>query len=301
MIDLFHLADSTYNTQVFYNNSGGGFQTWQKPRGCKFTQMFVIGGGGGGASGQSGGAGTNRAGGGGGGSSAIATLFIPTFFLPDRLYIYVGAGGVGGTAGANGGNGTNSYVSITPILNQVTNQILVSSTSTVTGGNAAGGAGTGNAVPALSENRLVGSGIFNGVIGTNGGAGGVTSGSGVIALRPTSGGAGGAGIIGSSPLAGGNIQIGLAGGGEFVPSIQTPAGAGSLGQNGFNAFNPSSLQSNRTALFFTGGSGGNSINSGVGGSGGNGTYGCGGGGGAAGTTGGRGGDGGNGLVIITCW
>ena len=95
---------------------------------------------------------------------------------------------------------------------------------------------------------------------------------------------------------GGNIT-----GAGFIPTISGGAVGGFNGTAGFNQFNPSSILSSSSPLFFTGGAGGGSNARGTGGDGGNGAFGCGGGGGGAGLTGGRGGRGGDGLVIITCW
>jgi hypothetical protein len=44
--DLYHLADNSYRTQVFYQS---GF--WVKPRGVTIAHIVVIGAGGGGGSG----------------------------------------------------------------------------------------------------------------------------------------------------------------------------------------------------------------------------------------------------------
>ena len=61
-----------YEGQFYLRNDefGNTWQTWQKPRGCKFVYMLVIGGGAGGGGGQSG-TGVGRTGGGGGGSSGM--------------------------------------------------------------------------------------------------------------------------------------------------------------------------------------------------------------------------------------
>jgi hypothetical protein len=69
MIDIFNLPDTSNNVKVFYSTGSNNWQIWQKPRNCKFVNMFLIGGGGGG-----GGANTTASyasGGGGGGSSSI--------------------------------------------------------------------------------------------------------------------------------------------------------------------------------------------------------------------------------------
>ena len=73
MIDIFNIPNIT-NTQVFYTQGSGIWQTWQKPRNCKFTYIFVLGGGGGGGGGR--GSASNAAIGGGGGASSSLTTGI---------------------------------------------------------------------------------------------------------------------------------------------------------------------------------------------------------------------------------
>ena len=307
MIDYFNLPNLDNNNFVFYYVGTSVWQTWEKPRGCKFIQIFVLGGGGGGGAGATGVVGSQRSGGAGGGSSAISRLFIPTSYLPDVLYINVGRGGVGGspTAGV-GGNGTAgelSYVSVLPST-IATNTILGSSTGGAGGGNggninssnaAAGIAGT---IFTPANNGYLSYFCYTSLIaGVIGGSGGNVNGAGSIAAISSivTGGSGGAGVQGTA-RSGANIT-----GSGFVPTIN----GGSLtnltqADSGFTSFNEK-LNSLRYPLFFTGGAGGYSNTTASGGDGGNGSYGSGGGGGGGGTTGGRGGNGGNGLVLITCW
>ncbi len=51
MIDIFNLPNIN-NSQVFYTQGSGIWQTWQKPRNCKFIHFTLIGGGGGGGGGR---------------------------------------------------------------------------------------------------------------------------------------------------------------------------------------------------------------------------------------------------------
>jgi hypothetical protein len=51
MIDYFNLANLDKNNQVFYYYGANVWQTWVKPRGCKFVNFFLVGGGGDGGSG----------------------------------------------------------------------------------------------------------------------------------------------------------------------------------------------------------------------------------------------------------
>ena len=54
MLDIFHIPSNTDSTKIFYASSGSNFwQTWQKPRGAKFIQIFCLGAGGSGGSGGS--------------------------------------------------------------------------------------------------------------------------------------------------------------------------------------------------------------------------------------------------------
>jgi hypothetical protein len=306
MIDNFNLPNNDKNVQSFYGIGSAVWQTWQKPNGCKFMQMIVIGGGGGGGAGATSIAGSARSGGAGGGASAISRAFGTLSTIPDTLYILVGMGGTGGLptagAGGNGTVGTLSYVSVQP--NTTTSNIILAS------GAAAAGAGNGGAVG--SSNATAGSAgtvflqtagflsynfLVSLIAGQLGGSGGNQnqSGTAVSLTNIVSGGAGGAGVSTTSRV-GANVT-----GSGFVSTI-----------NGGNPTNPSEADSGFSSyneqlinmpynLFFTGGAGGYANNTTAGGIGGNGAYGSGGGGGGAGTTGGSGGNGGNGLVIITCW
>jgi hypothetical protein len=306
MIDYFNLPNNDKNVQTFYTIGNGLWQTWQKPRGCKFMEVYMVGGGGGGGAGATNVAGTSRSGGAGGGSSAISRAFVSLSIVPDVLYVSVGIGGTAGTstagAGGNGGAASLSYLSILP--STTTSNVIIAS------GTAAAGGGNGGAVASSSATAGSAGTIFvqtNGllsynflvslVVGQLGGAGGndASSGTAITLSLPVSGGAGGAGLL-STGRNGANIT-----GAGFVPTINGGNVTNlSTADSGFTSFNDK-LINLPYSLFFTGGAGGYANNSNPGGDGGNGAFGSGGGGGGGGTTGGRGGKGGDGLVIITCW
>jgi hypothetical protein len=156
------------NTQVFYANYV--IQTWQKPRGCKFVYIFSLGGGGGGSGGLSGAVGTNRFGGGGGGMGGITQTIIPSFFLPDTLYILVSRGGPGGGA-SQGGSGAAqaNYVRVGNLIPALP-QGMTFNTPARGGGASAIGAGGGNS--GAATNIYGRSSIFsNPTFTQNGGSG----------------------------------------------------------------------------------------------------------------------------------
>lgn len=315
MFDFTNLANNDKNTSIFYSIGAGDlWQTWIKPKGCSFVNLFVLGSGGGGGSGHS--SATQKSGGGGGGSGGLTKLIVPSFFLPDVLYIKVGQGGSGGLpavgTGASGITGELSYVSIKPNT-MSTNVLAASGTLPGLGGsagvvNSPSGGGAASTTFSITNGLLAYSTLFNTNFGNRGGGGGnvnqsgtnvlVGSGDGLTQISIVTGGAGGAGCssnIGSSASKNGASVIGNG----FIPTIR-----GGLiatlqeAENGYSSFNDTSIV-NTNGLYFTGGGGGFANFSSVGGNGGNGAFGCGGGGGGGGTIGGRGGDGGNGLVIVT--
>jgi len=299
MIDYNHLPNIDQNISIFTTAGSTAWQTWQKPRGCKFVYIFVLGSGGGGQGGGSGASLTARAGGGGGGSSGVNKGMFLSNTLPDTLYINVGVGGLGAAAGLNGGNGAFSYVSVEPNTTAV-NVVLVSNSTTVPlGSSGAGGAGgaTGGAV--VNANQILNyCGISQFSAGQAGSNGGLNNGAVVTPVTMTNivtGGAGGGGVSTLNAAASGaNVNLGN----ELRSVIGGAAGGTNNGQDGYCGIEPNKTNILRDAFVFTGGAGGGANGTGIGGNGGNGAYGCGGGGGGAGTTGGRGGNGGNGLVII---
>jgi len=302
------------DVQIFHanNQSTINFQQWIKPRGTSMSFFFLIGGGGGGGGGHQKPSTTNGGGGGGGGSGGITKLLIPSFFLPNSLYIQVGVGGLGGGASTAGGAGTTSHVLFSPLAYADANSLISSESGPAGGGGAglvgaAGAGGSAAGAPSTPVRSLLGG--FTGITGQAGGTGGAVTGNNgtsitAWSIRPISSGAGGASpSVGALPadFQGGSIasvsnfnfpkmnfttaDSVADGGGVFNPGLN--------GDAGINFIDGPFLQS--------GGAGGGSAALSTAGNGGKGGIGCGGGGGGAGTTGGRGGNGGNGLVAIFSW
>ena len=300
MIDYNHLSNIDQNTAIFTAAGSTAWQTWQKPKGCKFVYMFVLGSGGGGGGGQAG-IGVGRTGGGGGGSSGVNKGMFLSNTLPDILYVNVGVGGTAGPPNGNGGNGAFSYVSVEPNTTDV-NVVLVSNSTTVPiGGLAAGTLGNTGGVVVNTNQILNYCGVSQFSAGQNGAAGGTSSGGIGQQINMANIVTGGAGGGGSSSVnvngQGGTIALGNA-----LPTLTGGAAGGTNdGLDGYYGIQPNKTNILRDAFVFTGGAGGGANGAGIGGNGGNGAYGCGGGGGGAGTTGGSGGRGGDGLVIIISW
>ena len=296
MMDVFNIPNTNIINWVFTTNgTTNAWQTWQKPKNCKFVFMTVIGGGGGGGGGTSGVG--NRAGGGGGGSSAVSKGFYNADALPDILYIQVGPGGSPGAANGNGGSGALSYVTVIP--DTVTmNSILRSGAAAAGGGTSLGVAGAAGTIFAQTSGLVGYLGLFQAIAGQIGATGvSATIGSSITLAGITSGGAGGGGASNASGFAGGSI-IGIG----RVPTL--PGGTADSTENGSPGYQPLIPNFNssvNTDVFFTGGSGGagGAIVNGT--NGGPGAFGCGGAGGGAGATAGQGGRGGDGIVIITAW
>lgn len=311
MLDLSHIPTGygSGDVQIFTCPStvtSLQWHDWIKPRGKTMFMMMAISGGGGGGGGFTRAAAAAGGGGGSGGSSGISRLTGPACFLPDRLFVQVGAGGIGvGSGGGTAGSGVLSYVcagisTATPGTVQATNVLLVSGAAAPAGG----GTGTGAAVGALGAGGTIATAgamplhfpfIQSLIAGTAGVAGGAVAGANgsaqsIPTATPFWGATGGAGTT-NADFAGGAFTAQA----DSLMSERRPdtAPAGSNnGSGGYTSWQP---------FYSYGGGGGASSNAGVGGNGGNGGYGCGGGGGGAGTTGGKGGDGGSGLVIIVCW
>ena len=301
----FNLALPNENSFVF--NTPGIFP-FVKPYGIQFIHMICIGGGGAGGAGATLASGSTG-GGGGGGAAGITTGIFPADFLPDTVYVSVGAGGAGGI-----GAGAAGELSAIYLLNQIsttTNGILLSAPGGNGGGttttSAGGAAGTLVSAATITSMPAASIGIFTSMDGPAGALGGseVTApaagvGSSVIALASSivCGGAGG-GSLGASNFrfSGGSVAATTNASGNInLPTISagtssTPAQA----QNGTFIFAPHFV-----SLGGAGGAGDTTIikPGGIGG------MGSGGGGGGAGRTGfgsGNGGNGGNGIVIISCW
>lgn len=292
------------DVQIFTNPAtvtNTQWQTWVKPRGKSMAQILCAGGGGGGGGGFTAAAAAARGGGGGGGGSGLSKLTVPLFFLPDILYVQVGAGGAGvGSGGGTAGSGIHSYVGIYPDIT-ASNILNISSATAPTGGGtgtgaAVGALGAGGTIPTIATMPLAGLGTYVLIAGAPGVAGAAVAGAaGTNTIIPvtgtiTMGGGGGAGTT-SADFAGSSVTAIT---GSLLSTWRpTAAAAGSNnGPGGFLQYKP---------LFSWSGMGGASSNAGVGGGGGFGGPAAGGGGGGGGTTGGIGGNGGPGLIMIICW
>jgi len=312
-VDLFHIPSNFKgDVQIFHanNQSAINFQQWTKPRGVSMSYIVCIGGGGGGGGAHSAASGTNGGGGGGGACSGISRLIVPTFLLPDSLYVQVGVGGLGGAAGVAGGAGTNSHVLFSPLTFAAANSLISSNTNAPGGGGAGtlAAVGTAGTVPTIATATVEASiGVFSatvGLVGVTGGAVAGGAGSNVTpwGALPLSPGAGGAGAN-NADFNGGSQTLGSAANFGYI-NFPTTAGAVAAGGTGGSllALLPGGAGVSLMAPFFqSGGAGGGSSVGFTGGDGGRGGIGCGGGGGGKGTTGGRGGNGGNGLVAIFSW
>ena len=298
MLDVSHIPGSTNSTQIFYAAGGANdWQTWEKPRGAKFIQIFCLG------AGMAGGAGAlsngTVSGGAGGNSGGLVKALFPAILLPDTLFIQVGLGGVGGLS--TGGSGGISYVSMAPNGSIASPKplLLASSTTIGSGGSIGGASGAGTpAAPTVTTTAVcpfLTLGIFTAVAGVQGGSGPLgAAGTSVNALGSNivMGGAGGGGKTTNTVQYGGGSIISASV--VLTTTVNGGVAGPNSGDNGYGVFS--------NLICGTGGAGGGgSITSGNA-AGGNGWYGCGGGGGGASpasTPRGRGGNGGDGLVIIT--
>lgn len=300
MLDIQHIPATKSDTQIFYAAGATTWQTWQKPRGAKFIQIFCLGGGAGGGSGATSAVGTVT-GGAGGNSGGLVRAIFPAALIPDALYIQVGVGGLGNNTGA-GGVGGISYVSVAPAGSIASPQTLLVASSTTVGGTGTAGSGA-NAGPSAAPSATTTSvctfltlGIFVAAAGIQGGSCPVAfpqTGSSVNALGTNiiTGGAGGSGkTTNTVQYVGGSI---ISASVILTSTVDGGAAGTNAGKDGYGVLS--------NLICGTGGAGGGSQIAGTGGAGGNGWYGCGGGGGGAGSAAprSRGGDGGDGLVIIT--
>jgi hypothetical protein len=262
MLDVFNIPEQQDNVKIFYARGTTDWQTWTKPRNCKFIWMMCIGGG---AAGQSGN--TFGLGGAGGGGGVVRGIFQANV-LPDTLFIQPGPGGQ-----TNVASGNRSFIAITP-SSAVTMNIVCTS-----GVTAAQSLGPGEVVATVVDMRLASLGIFSAVAGLSVNTYFTTT---VI-------GGGGNGATNTDSAGVGFASINM-GGIITTPLIAGGPTPGGNGANGIFSWKP---------FYSLGGAGGGGNPSGVGGNGGNGAYGSGGGGGGQGSVaGGTFGKGGDGLVII---
>ena len=291
MLDVFNIPGQQDNVKIYYTQGTTAWQTWTKPRNCKFIWIMCIGGGSGGGGGI--GFGPN-AGVGGGGSGGVVRVLFPANALPDILYVQPGPGGAGGpgTDGAYGTSnaGNRSFVSITPSSAIIMNLVCTSGTLAAGAVNS----GTGGSAETIATTAQAGLLSLGNYIAIAGQAGATGIGFGGVSITPlattiTCGG-GSSGDGGDGSTAGGSINAT-----SVSPLISGGVNPGNNGGSGIVYWKP---------LYFLGGAGGAGVGSSTpstaGGNGGNGAYGCGGGGGGTSATGrgGNGGNGGDGLVII---
>jgi hypothetical protein len=262
MLDVFHIPSQQDTLKIFYTQGATAWQTWTKPRNCKFIWMMCIGGG---AAGQNG---STVGNGNGGGSGGVVKALLPANLLPDVLYVQPGQGGQ--TSAASGNRSfviINTSGSVPAVMNTV-----------CTSGAAAAASATAETVATVANMGLVSLGNFTAIAGLSNSGVYLTS---TITCGGGNGGSGSPGVGFTSINLGGNL---------VTPTINGGAVGGGNGDNGIWSWKP---------MYGLGGAGGGSNASGVGGNGGNGAYGCGGGGGGQGSTaGGSFGKGGDGLVII---
>ena len=286
MLDIFNIPGQQDNIRIYYARGTNDWQTWQKPRNCKFIWIMCIGGATGAVGGQSGvgNVATTYLGGGGGHSGAVTRAIFPANALPDILYIQPGPGGAGGITSIGAvGDGARSFVSVAAGSTAVMNLVCVSGNAAATSplvGNTAETAAT-----------LAGAGLLS--LGT------FTSTAGIQAVNQqdttpltsnivTAGGFGGIARTASSTSF---SMLATA----FSPQLNAADVTSGIANNGVSyiSWKP---------FFMVGGCGGGAFytNAGNAGKGGDGAFGCGGGGGGAAFngTGGNGGKGGDGLVII---
>ena len=320
-MDVFGIADRQHaDVQIFHGTSaatGASWQTWKKRKGISMSTIICISGGGAGGSGIVGA--NSAAGGGAGGSGSCQTIVtLPTFLLPDTLYVSVGIGGLT-NPGFGGGQGIPSYVCLTP--NTAFTAGVVAFANPGIGGNAGAAsgsavAGTAQAAATIANCPIGGLGQFSAWGSAAGAVGGTatTAGAGANVALPTTGivctsGAGG-GAIGTNNTAGGNggyVNPAAIGANTPIPAIYGGTGGANLNPANTSIGSGSSGLSWIGKLFYNlGGAGGGGAGSsgGNGGQGGAGGIGCGGGGSGASFTGFTaigGGRGGDGIVIIISW
>ena len=306
-VDLYHLSDASYRTQVFYSSG-----TWVKPKGISMVQITVAGAGGGGGGGCCKGTTLLGCGGGGGASGGLSRITIPAVFLTEELIVNVGIGGSGGTAGNTsvtggtaGGTGGNTTVDMSNGSGTAPTLLAFASGGGGGGGGitigAAGTAGASTAAPNSQQFLYAALGNSTTINQQPGTAGGTNLNAGILTYlaigNPFCGGTGGGGSgsgANNSPGSGGNII-----GAGFGRSIAA-SGANTRGTDGYFLLSP---------FVSYGGTGGGSSSNAVpylGYAGGNGNVGSGGGGGGTGInlssgSGGAGGKGGDGMVVINCW
>ena len=280
MLDINFIPGQQDNIKIFYASGINDWQTWNKPRGCKFIWTMCIGAGSGGFGGAGAGGAANAPGGPGG---AVTKALFPANTIPDTLYIQPGTGSIGGAGAATNINNLpnvpgRSFISIVPSSATVMNLVCTSGLANAT-------SATPETAATVAAAGLLSLGNFTSIAGASIAAAGsnVTPLTTNITCAGANGSAAGA-VAGASIL---SVTLGT----FNTPTISGGA-ADTVGNSGLWFWKP---------MFGLGASGGGGVASGVAGNGGNAnSYGCGGGGGgnSSAGTGGNGGRGGDGLVII---
>jgi hypothetical protein len=296
------LASQQQQRFWFYTGTiSGSFQTWNKPPGISFINIICVGGAGGGGGGSARRPGVSTIGATGGATGAMTTITLPSFGIPDTLYILPGYGGLGGRGGESGSiipggsgaslglsgtSGTPSYVCFYP--NTGSGYVLSIANGGGGGllgqtGNSTATAGVGAASTAFPTAQF---GLRNSL---NGVAYVASSGNGTLsATYRTMFGGGNPIIINTTNGSAGA----LAPAGDMFATITGGASEGAAGSPG---------TMDMIKFISYGGTAGFSSVTQDGGLSGGGGLGSGGAGGAYGNlTGSYGGKGGDGFIIITC-
>jgi len=282
---------------------------WNKPLGITGLNILCIGGGGSGGCGTpvSFGGGKTKAGAGGGSSGTITSVSILSMFIPDTLYIKVGAGGAA-TTSDDGLPGGDTIVSIAQDnFSDAINVAIAFGGEEGHGvqglstdfGTLRGAAGAAVTAPTIQNMPIASCGTYSMIDGQAGGRGGqLTVGNTSLTLSSSilsGGGGGGSAAAAGTLYAPGSTNVNQ----DTNDSIRLPVISSSqslVDGNGTTLFKP---------IFCSfGGSGGWASDTAATFNGGKGGIGCGGGGGAScndGFVAGKGGAGGDGLVIISCW
>lgn len=258
MLDIFNITGQQDNVEIFYAAGTTAWQTWTRPRNCKFIWMMCIGAGCGAGGGAAGGAG-----------GAVRALF-PANVLPDTLFIQPGPGTGPSTFPSN-----RSFVSITPSSAAPMNIVCVSGAAA----SGTGGVPAGETIATVTNAGLLSLGTFIAIAGPAGGTA-------PLATSITMGGANG-GSIGVPGPSYASINLGT----TVMPPLNSGNNTtGGNGDNGYWSWKPMYGTGGMAGGYNSAGVGGNGGNGAYGcGGGGAGT-------GTAGF--GVDGSGGDGLVII---
>lgn len=257
MLDYNNIPESP-NSVIFHYT--GAVQVFAKPKGCSMLYILAVGGGSGGTNGA-----TALGGRGGGGGNVFVTI-LPAVFVPDIVYVSVGAGGISGNTG-----------NITTVYGKVTGGHYLAYAS---GGLSSGASRAADDTANYKAFGITGNHKNNAGTQPNAAEGDAAGGS----LTFDDGASGGTA------------------GGSFDPVWGDAYGPGEISLSGGAIINTGSCNPGKTVhkLYRTGGIGGTAgvagmVNGGVG------ALGCGGGGGGAYISNSVGGNGGHGFVRFIWW